>query len=137
MKRLRARSSSISQSDSGIDMAPLIDMVFLLLIFYIVTTSFVRLEKVSIDEPTSARGQSINTQPLTIGITADGTWIIRGEIATPQRVDAMLNEALRNSSDKSVLVQADKKLPAGDLIAALDRCYLAGAERVDVATERQ
>lgn len=115
-----------------IEMAPLIDMVFILLIFYIVSTSFVQDAGVAIDRPEGRSAEPVRTRYLPIAITKLSTVHVAGRTIAPDE-EAPIAEALRDAQAKRVVLQADREVPTALLLRVLDTCKAAGAEAVDVA----
>jgi biopolymer transport protein ExbD len=115
-----------------IEMAPLIDMVFILLIFYIVSTSFVQDAGVVVNRPESRSAEPVTTRYLPVAITKTGTVHVAGRVIAPDEA-APIEAALKDMSAKRVVIQADREVPTGLLLRVLDTCKAAGAETVDVA----
>lgn len=121
----------------GINMAPLIDMVFILLIFFIVTTTFVRETGIQVKKPKAVTAESLGKESLRIGISSDG------EIWFEQRRTALLTlrsrveKMLRESPDSPIVIVTDTGAQTGVLIDVMDECRLAGAERISVASKKE
>ncbi len=128
----------IPQEDKKIDinMSPLIDCIFLLLIFFIVTTVFVKETGVSVDRPQAVSALEMDRNSLQIALTADGIVYYDGQSISMDRVRGLVARQLR-SKKTPVIVIADKDARSGRLIELIDECKLAGAEQVSVATERK
>ena len=116
-----------------INMAPLIDMIFILLIFFMVTTSFVREAGVDVERPVAATATSSRETSLLIGVTGDGRVAIEGKTVDVRQVRAYVNRFLASSPDGAVLVVADRSSRTGDAVLVLDQCRLAGANKVGLA----
>ncbi len=119
-------------SGATIEMAPLIDMVFILLIFYIVSTSFVQDAGVAVDRPQSSSAVPVRTQYLPVAITKVGTVHVAGRTVSPDD-RGIVGEALRAAGADRVVLQADRDVPTHLLLRVLDTCKAAGAASVDVA----
>jgi len=115
-----------------IEMAPLIDMVFILLIFYIVSTSFVQDAGVAVNRPESRSAEPVTTRYLPVAITKLGTVHVAGRTIMPDE-EGPIAEALRDVQAKRVVLQADREVHTALLLRVLDTCKAAGAESVDVA----
>ncbi|MEQ8279146.1 MAG: biopolymer transporter ExbD [Deltaproteobacteria bacterium] len=120
---------------AGVDMAPLIDMVFILLIFFMVTTSFVQETGVDISRPESATATSIEQGFVPITIDASGAVHVAGR-AIPADSVRGVRTALEDSGKRRIVIQADKDVRTQLLLTVLDTCRIAGAEQVDVAAIR-
>jgi len=115
-----------------IEMAPLIDMVFILLIFYIVSTSFVQDAGVVVNRPESRSAEPVTTRYLPVAITKTGAVYVAGRAIAPDEAGP-IETALKDISATRVVIQADREVPTGLLLRVLDTCKAAGAETVDVA----
>ena len=120
----------------AIEMASLIDMVFILLIFYIVSTSFIQESGVNINRPDSNASARIDGQFLPIAITKGGSIHVAGRKISPDDQNA-ISDALGQQSASRVVLQADRDVPTWLLLKVMDTCKDAGAERVDIAAVRK
>lgn len=126
-----------SERREDIDISPLIDMVFILLIFFMVTTTFVKDMKIDIERPGAASAQTASTKALRIYIDASSTILIEGSPVRPWMVQSRVREFLESSGSEQVLVVTDRAVPAERLVEVVDQCRLAGATEVGVATEKE
>lgn len=139
MLRLRGRLSAGVTADSAepeINMAPMIDMVFILLIFFLVTTTFVRETGVEVERPQAQTAVLREQAGLLVGITAAGQVFIDGRQVDMHSVRGLVERFLAETPEGGVVVVADKASPAGKVIAVLDQARMAGAEKVAVAARR-
>ncbi|MFW5752486.1 MAG: ExbD/TolR family protein [Planctomycetota bacterium] len=120
------------RSQAGVEMASLIDMVFILLIFFIVTTSFIKESGVEIERPTSQRTVSVGGGFVPVAITRSGSVHIAGRGIAAED-SATVARVLAESGHDRVLIQADRQAPTGLLLRVMDTCRAAGASRVNVA----
>ncbi len=125
-RRLRKK-----RNDTVLEMTPLIDMVFILLIFFIVTTSFIKEAGVTVEKPQSSHSQSLQQGFIAIAITRSGTIHNNG-----RRISADDTSSIQQSMDQGgvsrVVIQADKNAPLGIVLQVQDTCLLAGAESVTI-----
>lgn len=114
-----------------INMAPLIDMTFLLLIFFLVNAKFVQETGIEVNRPQAVTGRAQKAEVLLIGITAAGTLHVNN-----QRVEltAIRQWVASRRPGAGVVVVADERVSAGLLVRVVDQCRLAGAKDVAVAT---
>lgn len=117
---------------AAIDMAPLIDMVFLLLVFYVVTASFDPGAAVPVRRPESAQAAPVAGPRLAVALTRDGAAFVDGRPARADLREAVAR-ALRARGTRRVLLYADRAAPTGALLRTMDACRAAGAEDVEVA----
>lgn len=118
-----------------LNITPLIDIVFILLIFFAVSSTFVRDMQIELERPEAQTSTAASTTALRIYIDREGTLYIDEQIVRPWMLQTTVRNALEQTPGKKVLVIADRKTPSEDLINALDQSKLAGAAEVAVATE--
>ncbi|MBU1194371.1 MAG: biopolymer transporter ExbD [Proteobacteria bacterium] len=119
-----------------LNIAPLIDMVFILLIFFLVTTSFLKETGVDISRPTASTAVSKTATTILIGVTKDNTIHIDRREVDIRAVRANVERALAENPDGSVVIVADKESLTGLVINVMDACKLAGAQNVSIAASR-
>jgi biopolymer transport protein ExbD len=128
-------SSSEDGADAGIDMSPMIDCVFILLIFFIVTTTFVEETGIEVDKPQAASSVRLEKTSVLIALTANGAVVYGGKEIGMSGVQPLVRRMLQKE-DVPVIVQADAAAPAGLLVRVIDEAKLGGAQKVSVATSR-
>jgi biopolymer transport protein ExbD len=128
------RTRSRSNSDPSVDLTPMIDMTFILLIFFMVSTTFVKDMKIDLTRPGAQSQQTASTKAIRIYIDARGETFLDGEPIRPWVIQSRVRELLRGMTAKSVLVVTDANVPSQKLIDVVDAARLAGAEDVGVAT---
>ncbi|MCP4020612.1 MAG: biopolymer transporter ExbD [Desulfobacteraceae bacterium] len=116
-----------------LNIAPLIDMVFILLIFFLVTTSFIKETGVDVSRPTASLAISKANTTILIGVTRDDTIHIDRRIVDIRAVRANVERALAENPEGSVVIVADKESKTGLVINVMDSCKLAGAQNVSIA----
>jgi biopolymer transport protein ExbD len=130
--------SSIEQKiqearSQDIDLTPLLDVVFILLIFFIVTTVFVKETGVEIDKPQAVSSKSIQNSIILIAITRSHEVIYGGTNIGVSGVRNTLTQ-LNKSQSKPLVIQADKSVPTELLVKVIDQAKLAGIEKINIAT---
>jgi biopolymer transport protein ExbD len=133
MKYRRALTESEEISD--INISPLIDMVFILLIFFIVTTTFVEETGVEVDKPQAASAASLDKNSILLAVTAHGQVVYGGQEVGVGAVRALVKR-LSESEPLPVIVQVDKAASAGLVVRVIDEAKLGGAKNVSLATEQ-
>lgn len=125
-------------SEGGIDMSPMIDCVFILLIFFIVTTTFVEETGVEVDKPQAASSVNLEKNSILLALTANGDVVYGGKNIGIQGVQQLVRRMVQKEKgdELPVIVQADSAAPSGLLVRVVDECKLGGAKRVNVATSR-
>jgi biopolymer transport protein ExbD len=118
-----------------LNMAPLIDMVFILLIFFLVTTSFVKETGIEVNRPTASTAVSQKKANILIAINADNRVFIDHREIDIRAVRANIERALAENPEGAVVVVADSTSSTGSAIRVMDGCRLAGAENVSLAAQ--
>lgn len=121
---------------SEINMTPLIDMVFILLIFFIVTTSFVKESGVDIERPVANTAVRKENVSVVVGVDADGVVWLDGRSMDIRSVRPWMQQFLAETPEGAVMVAADAHAESGILIRVLDACREAGVKNVSVAARR-
>jgi biopolymer transport protein ExbD len=116
-----------------LNIAPLIDMVFILLIFFLVTTSFVKETGVDIARPTATSAVSKSNPTILIGVTKENTIHIDKQLVDIRAVRANVERVLAENPEGQVVIVADKESLTGLVITVMDACKLAGAQHVSIA----
>jgi biopolymer transport protein ExbD len=124
-------------SEVNINMGPLVDMVFLLLIFFVVTTSFVKETGIDVQRSTAATAEMKERGNIMLGISADGQVYIEGKRIDVRSVRALIERALAEDPESGVVIVADKESNTGTVVQAMDQCRLAGAKNVSLAAKRE
>ncbi|MCW8888186.1 MAG: biopolymer transporter ExbD [Gammaproteobacteria bacterium] len=120
------------------NLTPLIDIVFLLLVFFMLTSHFVRESVIDIDLPVADSGKSIDAdKQLEVVIDAMGHVRINDKMIEPEQIEAALREGLSHSSDRVVRVRGDQAAALGRAVTILDASRKAGAQAVDIVAERK
>jgi len=113
----------------SLSLTPLIDVVFLLLIFFLVATKFAEEEReLDVLLPDASEAQPLTSKPreLFINIDADGRYFVRGEILTLDELYAALKLAwVNNPGRASVIIRADKRCSWQYVVAAINLCLKA------------
>ena len=120
-----------------INMGPLIDMVFLLLIFFVVTTSFVKETGIDVQRSTAATAEVKERGNIMIGVNAEGAVYLEGRRIDIRSVRAHVERALAEDPESGVVVVADQKSETGVVVRVMDQCRLAGAQDVSLAARRE
>ena len=133
------RFGSVSSSDSGeagVDISPLIDCVFILLIFFIVTTTFVEEAGVEVDKPQAASSVNLEKNSIILAITDNGAVVYGGREIGVGGLRPLVKRMLAKE-EIPVIIQADQVVPSGMLVRVIDEAKLAGAAKVSLATRKE
>ncbi len=131
----RRRVFSAVAKNEEINISPLIDMVFILLIFFIVTTVFVEETGVEVTKPEAASQIQLEKNSILIAITANNNVVYGGRDIGVSGVRAIVNRLVTEDPNMPVIIQADENVPTRLLVRVLDEAKLAGAVSVNIATE--
>ena len=132
MGRFRDRNQDDGM-ETGIDMSPLMDCVFILLIFFIVTTTFVEETGVEVDKPQAASASQLEKTSILIALTEKGEVVYGGRDIGIAGVRPLVKRMLQKEP-VPVIVQADRAAPSGLMVRIIDEAKLGGAEKVSIAT---
>ncbi|MFT5315165.1 MAG: biopolymer transport protein ExbD [Candidatus Krumholzibacteriia bacterium] len=119
-----------------INMGPLVDMVFLLLIFFVVTTSFVKETGIDVQRSTASTAEVQERGNILLGVNTDGEIYLEGKRIDVRSVRAHIERALAEDPEAGVVIVADKNSNTGVVVQAMDQCRLAGAQNVSLAAKR-
>jgi len=124
-----------TEEDASIDMTPMLDVTFIMLIFFIVTTSFVKEAGLDVQRPEAATGDEKKSN-IMIAVSPTGQiWAQKRQI-TLDAVRPYVEGVKAESPESSVIILADEDSPAGVVIQVMDQTRLAGITNISVATEK-
>jgi biopolymer transport protein ExbD len=127
-----------SRDEVDINLTPLIDVVFLLLIFFMVTTTFKSQADLKVTLPTaSAKSESQPETPIELGIDASGRYYLAGKALANSQADTLfvaLAERLRTHEKAPLIVRADARTPHQFVVTAMDTAARLGLSRLSIAT---
>ncbi len=116
---------SQQQEDAEINMTPMLDVVFIMLIFFIVSTSFVRESGIDVNRPSAETSESKSKTAILVAISAnDEIWLDRKPLDL-RMVRPAIERLRSEQSEINVVVQADEKSSTGQLVSVIDQLRLA------------
>ena len=121
-------------NEASVDLTPMIDMTFILLIFFMVSTTFVKDMKIDLERPGAQSQVVASPKAVRLYIDKQGEVYLEGEPIRTWVIQSRVRDLLRGMTQKSVLVVTDANVPSQKLIDVVDAARLAGAEDVGVAT---
>lgn len=134
---LRMQFEGTRRSGRAPNLTPLIDIVFLLLVFFMLTAHFVRDEGLPIELPEAISAVALDEQqPLEVEINSQGQISIEGQPITSKALTAHLSKLLIGRTDKRVVIRGDKDTGLGESVRVIDAARQAGATGVDIVTEQ-
>lgn len=120
------------------NLTPLIDIVFLLLVFFMLTSHFVQEQAIDIDLPVADSGEAVaEDEQLELVINAEGRFLLNDHFVEPESLESLLREKLESRQDRNLRVRGDRHAPLGQAVTVLDMARKAGASGVDLVTEQQ
>jgi biopolymer transport protein ExbD len=127
----------VRRSGQAPNLTPLIDIVFLLLVFFMLTAHFVRNEGLPIDLPEAASAVSLEQKkPLEIVISSSGQITISGEQILSGVLVEKITSLLSSRDEKRIVIRGDADVSLGDSVKVIDAARQAGASGVDIVTEQ-
>jgi biopolymer transport protein ExbD len=120
---------------TGVDISPLIDCVFILLIFFIVTTTFVEETGVEVDKPQAASSVQLEKTSILLALTDKGEVVYGGREIGVSGVRQLVKRMLQKE-EIPVIIQADAAAPSGLLVRVIDEAKLGGAAKVSLAARK-
>ena len=129
------RISRAKKAELNLDMAPLIDVVFLLLIFYMLTSSFVRDEGIQLELPSASTAQAMDQDNFTVSVSGEGDVFVDSDKVTLSELSELVSSRFSAASkDKSVSVRASSKASVESLVGVMDAVRSGGVEAVSIET---
>jgi len=123
-----------TDTEQRVDISPLIDMVFILLIFFMVSTTFVKDMKLDLNRPSASTATTASTEAIRLYIDNAGDVYLDGQPVRTWVIQSRVRDLLASSTSEQVLVVTDDQVPAGKLVEVVDQARRAGAQDVGVAT---
>jgi biopolymer transport protein ExbD len=119
-----------------LNMTPMIDIVFLLLIFFLLTTNFITQEGINVNLPHAGSTSPQTQEEITIYITREGRVFIKNEEVNEAQLYKRLKFLIGDDPGKPVTIRADKDVVLNRVVKVLDTVKSSGAERLCIATEK-
>ena len=133
---MRRRLSALSENvDSSIELTPMLDVVFIMLIFFIVTTSFVKESGIEVSRPNAASAEKQERASIFIAIDSQGqVWLQKRRLEI-DAVRANIEKLHAESPEGTVVIQADQVSEIGILVKVMDQVRQAGVENISLAAK--
>lgn len=130
---IRRRRSSAAE----FDISPLIDVVFILLIFFMVSTTFIKDQQLDLERPGAQSSVAASADAPRVAIDRSGRIHVDGLPVQPWMLQSRMRDLINASGSDTVLVVTDRRVSAETLIDVVDQCRLAGAGNVGVVTDAE
>jgi biopolymer transport protein ExbD len=121
------------KKEANIDIGPLMDMVFILLIFFVVTSTFTRETGVEVTKPQAQTASQLEKENILIAITRDGSIHIDERQVDLAGLSDVLKGIIAKNPEREAVLIADKEAITGKLVSVIDACTLAGVKKVSIA----
>jgi len=129
-----------SRRRAEVQMAPLIDCIFLLLIFYAVTTQFVTDERLKLKLPEAKTAEDAGTgaadKPPVVVVAADGTVWVDDQLVPEDQLEAKIRQMVGEAPDQAIILKGDRDADYGVVVHVLDIARSVGAKMIQMSAER-
>lgn len=134
---MRQRHTKQESATENVNLTPLIDMVFILLIFFLVTASFTKESGIDVDRPTAQTAVREEQGSIIIGVTKDGEIWLDNQNIELRAVRAHVEHLHTQNPEGTVIILADKNAKTGLTVEVLDQVRLAGVTNVSIAASNE
>ena len=134
--RRNMRRISRSEEEADINLTPMLDVVFIMLIFFIVTTTFIKETGVEVNRPNASTAVADERGNILIAITENNEIYIDKRLIDLRAVRANVERLKAENPEGSVIIQADQNSKTGLLVETMDQVRLAGVQNVSIAAEK-
>jgi biopolymer transport protein ExbD len=132
---MRKQYTSVDEDESIIDMTPMLDIVFIMLIFFIVTTSFVKESGITVSRPSAQTAAEDKKGNIMVAIKPNGEIWIDKRAVDIRSVRANIEKLKAESPESGVVLQADTDSRTGILVKVMDQVRMAGISNISIAAE--
>ena len=132
--RFKRRKRKERQGLGTIDIAPLIDVVFLLLIFFMLTSTFISQPGIEVNLPKAVTSEVLDKESLVITVTSENVIYLERKVVTLRELESRLSKAY--SEGKSLLIKADRRASVGRVVEVWDLSRSLGIPKINIATEQ-
>ncbi len=127
------RQPKRQRDEIQIDMTPMLDIVFIMLIFFIVTTSFVREAGLEVHRPEASQAKAQKSSSIMLAIGANGEIYLDRKAVDVERIKVTLARILAEQPEASLVIQADERVAHGRVVRVMDEAKAAGIANIAVA----
>lgn len=132
---MRLGQTRKNKEDAQIDMTSMLDIVFIMLIFFIVTSSFVRESGIDVERPKASQSVEKSNTGVFVAITKNNDIYIDKRRVDAERVQAVLENLILLQPNTSLVIQADEFAFNGVVVGVMDNAKAAGFDKIALATE--
>ncbi len=134
---IRPRREPIAREEEGITLTPLIDCVFLLLIFFMVTTVFKEVRVLVIELPEARKSEVVEEKKLTVTIDKEGRFDVNGKLVGLGELESVLLQMHSESRSNTLIIQTDKLTEHRFVLDCMQAAKRIGIEKIVLATEKE
>jgi biopolymer transport protein ExbD len=118
-----------------IDIAPLIDIIFQLLIFFMLTSSFVIQPGIKVNLPKAVTSEAVKPENVELVISGENVTYLNGKVITMTELKKLLNQIAKNN--QPILIKADRRAYLGRVVEIWDMCRDSGIAQINIATNQE
>lgn len=122
------------KEETEINLTPMLDVVFIMLIFFIVTTSFVKESGIDVNRPSAATTQQKPKSNIIIAIRNNNEIWVDKRMVDLRAIRANIERLKATNSQNSIIIQSDKDASTGILVKVMDQVRLAGINNISIST---
>lgn len=122
----------VRSQSTGLNLTPLIDIVFLLLVFFLLTTHFIEEDGIGVRLPSATSTTTREKDEIAVAVTRDGRCFVAGQQLPLSGLEEKLRGMLK--PDTTVVIRGDREVPLQTAVSVMERAKKAGAGRIVVAT---
>lgn len=119
---------------SHLDIAPLIDIVFLLLVFFMLTSSFIVPEAIELELPQSNSAEATEITPITVSLDQTGQLMLNAESIALDQLRVAIETLLKHNAESAITLQSDARTQVQQLLKVMDEIRAAGGSNIALAT---
>jgi biopolymer transport protein ExbD len=120
-----------------INLAPFVDTIMILLIFFVVTANLYVITGIDVSKPKARSAHNMGQKAIMVGISREGAVHVYGRQVTLDRLQDIIQQEVVRMPDCSVLIVSDRETTIGKTVQVMDKCILAGVAKVSLAAEKQ
>ena len=133
---MRKRHSDSGADEAAIDLTPMLDIVFIMLIFFIVTTSFVKESGVEINRPSASTAETVKKGNIMVAVRENGQVWVDKRIVEVGAVRANIERLRAENPESVVVIQADSESRSGLVVQVMDQIRMAGVQNISIAADK-
>lgn len=132
----RSVLTSAQEDEAEINLTPMLDVVFIMLIFFIVTASFIKEAGIEVQRPAASEAEARKKANILVAVSPTNEIWIDGRNVDPRAVEGTFERLLAENPEGSVVVQADKEAYTETVVVVMDAARKAGILRISIAGEQ-